>query len=108
MPPMSNELGMARNIQTRALISPHPLVFEYTPEATRQVRAIAAHTESCRTIKFLGADGAMLLSGSADKSILATDSNTGQAVARLENAHASGVNALIALDESNIATGTFA
>ena len=81
-------------------------VFEYTSEATRKIQTLAAHTESCRTIKFIGSDGKMLLSGSADKSILATDTNTGHPLARLENAHAAGVNALIALDEANIASGT--
>jgi len=47
----------------------------------------------------------MLLSGGADHSILATDSATGQIMARLENAHAAGVNIIIPLDESTIASG---
>jgi WD40 repeat protein len=81
-------------------------VFEFTSDSTRKVHTLTAHTESCRTLKFLGAGGELILSGSADKSILATDASTGQAMARLENAHAVGVNALITLDEKNIASGT--
>ena len=54
-----------------------PQVFEYTSDATRKVHSFQAHLDSCRTVKFVG-DGGMLLSGSADCSILAMDSATGQ------------------------------
>jgi WD40 repeat protein len=54
-----------------------PQVFEYTLDATRKVHSFQAHLDSCRTVKFVG-DGSMLLSGSADCSILAMDSTTGQ------------------------------
>ena len=52
-------------------------MFEYTSDATRKVHSFQAHLESCRAVKFVG-DGSLLLSGSADCSILAMDSATGQ------------------------------
>lgn len=47
----------------------------------------------------------MLLTGSADKSIVASDVETGKSIARLEDAHAEGVNRLVCLTETTVASG---
>ncbi|CAL5366007.1 unnamed protein product [Camellia sinensis] len=51
-------------------------------------------------------DGCLgIVTGSPDCSILATDVETGSAIARLENSHGAAVNRIINLTESTIASG---
>lgn len=65
---------------------------------------VTAHTESCRAVRFINA-GSSVLTASPDCSILATNVETGQRVARLDNAHRATVNRLINLTETTIASG---
>ena len=51
------------------------------------------------------AAGSLLLSASADKSVLAVDAATGKASARREAAHASGINRLLPVSDDTFATG---
>ncbi|KAG1365477.1 putative WD repeat-containing protein 55 [Cocos nucifera] len=61
---------------------------------------INAHDESCRAVRFVDSGRA-----SPDCSILATDVETGTAIARLEDAHGDAVNRLVNLTETTIASG---
>ncbi len=70
----------------------------------RKLKTIDAHTESVRTLGFVN-DGALLLTGSSDRSILALDTATGKPLAKLEHAHKSAVNRLKVLDRNLVATG---
>ena len=70
----------------------------------RKLKTIDAHTESVRTLGFVN-DGALLLTGSSDRSILALDTATGKPLAKLEHAHKSAVNRLKVLDKNLVATG---
>ncbi|CAA0812498.1 transducin family protein / WD-40 repeat family protein [Striga hermonthica] len=65
---------------------------------------VDAHTASCRALRFVN-EGRAVVSGSPDYSILATDVETGAAIARLENAHEAAVNRIVNLTESTIASG---
>ncbi|KAH7423648.1 hypothetical protein KP509_12G066400 [Ceratopteris richardii] len=65
---------------------------------------VDAHTESCRSLRF-GEDGRYILTASPDCSILATNVETGQSIARLSNAHNAAINRLINLTECTIASG---
>ncbi|GJN22437.1 hypothetical protein PR202_gb09997 [Eleusine coracana subsp. coracana] len=66
--------------------------------------AVKAHKDSCRAIRFVDS-GKVILSGSADCSILATDIETGKSIARLEAAHENCINRLVSLTETMVATG---
>ncbi|KAK4268588.1 hypothetical protein QN277_025218 [Acacia crassicarpa] len=80
-------------------------LYRYNPDSTPvRLLKVQAHTESCRAVRFIN-DGRALLTGSPDCSILATDVETGSAIAHLENAHGAAVNRLINLTESTVATG---
>jgi WD40 repeat protein len=47
----------------------------------------------------------VILTGSADCSILASDVETGKPIARLEDAHENGINRLVCLTETTVASG---
>ncbi|MCO5563554.1 hypothetical protein L7F22_017199 [Adiantum nelumboides] len=70
----------------------------------QSVWSVDAHSESCRALRF-GEDGHYVLTASPDCSILATNIETGQSVARLTSAHRSPINRLINLTECTIASG---
>ncbi|KAJ4822402.1 WD domain repeat-containing protein 55 [Turnera subulata] len=72
--------------------------------SSKRLLDLHEHTESCRAVKFTH-DGRAILSASSDRSILATDIETGSAIARLENAHENPIFSMISLTESTIATG---
>jgi WD40 repeat protein len=72
--------------------------------STRRLKTIQCHDGACRTLGFVN-DGALLLTGSSDRSILATDVATGKPLARLSNAHKSAVNRISVLDRNLIASG---
>ncbi|GMP26882.1 hypothetical protein CsSME_00003135 [Camellia sinensis var. sinensis] len=63
-----------------------------------------AHSESCRAVRFIN-EGRGIVTGSPDCSILATDVETGSAIACLENSHGAAVNRITNLTESTIASG---
>lgn len=73
-------------------------------DTARKLKTVKCHDAACRTLSFVN-DGALLLTGSSDRSILATDVASGQPLARLTNAHKSAVNRLIAIDANTIASG---
>ncbi|KAI5073025.1 hypothetical protein GOP47_0011038 [Adiantum capillus-veneris] len=89
-----------------ALITGRVQLFKFDEDLSdaQSVWSVDAHSESCRALRF-GEDGHYVLTASPDCSILATNVETGQAVARLSNAHSSPINRLINLTECTIASG---
>jgi len=72
--------------------------------AVAQLWTSNAHSESCRAVRFVQG-GEFVLTASADKSILATNVETGQAVARLADAHGEAINRLVNCSENTVASG---
>mmetsp|Transcript_25549 Transcript_25549/g.71456 ORF Transcript_25549/g.71456 Transcript_25549/m.71456 type:complete len:381 (+) Transcript_25549:169-1311(+) len=92
------------NLMAAAIITGKVQVFRCEGEAAVAAFDLAAHSDSCRAVRFTG-DGAMLLSASADCSILATDTASGTVAARLEDAHADGINRLECVEGTILASG---
>ena len=65
--------------------------------------SLRAHTESCRSIAF-AADGRLLLTASADCSVLAVDAESGKAVSRLKGAHAAPLSGITTVQPWTFAT----
>lgn len=88
------------------LITGRVQLFKFGDELTEaeSVWSVDAHSESCRAIRF-AEDGRYLLTASPDCSILATNVETGQAVARLNNAHGCPINRLVNLGDNSVASG---
>ncbi|KAH7514810.1 hypothetical protein FEM48_Zijuj11G0130100 [Ziziphus jujuba var. spinosa] len=87
------------------LINGDLLLYRYSADSLPQrLLEVHAHTESCRAVRFIN-NGRAIVTGSPDCSILATDVETGSAIARLEDAHGDAVNRIINLTESTIASG---
>ncbi|CAL4893040.1 unnamed protein product [Urochloa decumbens] len=88
-----------------SLITGEVCLFRYGPESQpERLFSVKAHKESCRAVRFVDS-GKVILSGSADCSVLASDVETGKAIAHLEDAHENGINRLVCLTETTIATG---
>uniref|UniRef100_A0A2N9IMP4 Uncharacterized protein n=1 Tax=Fagus sylvatica TaxID=28930 RepID=A0A2N9IMP4_FAGSY len=96
----------SRDLVTTGLINGDLHLYRYSTDAQPQrLLEVHAHTESCRAVRFIN-DGHAIATCSPDLSILATDVETGSAIARLEDAHSSGaINRLINLSETTIASG---
>nr|AIZ68147.1 WD repeat-containing protein 55 [Ornithogalum saundersiae] len=92
-------------IVAAGLINGRLLVYRYSndsqPERLLRVRV---HRKSCRAVRFVNS-GSVILTASPDSSILATDVESGQEIARLEKAHGAAVNRLVNLTETTIASG---
>ena len=73
-------------------------------DAARKLKTVRCHDAACRTLAFVN-DGALLLTGSSDRSILATDVATSKPLARLTNAHKAAVNRIVSIDAHTIASG---
>ncbi|CAK9181509.1 unnamed protein product [Ilex paraguariensis] len=90
---------------TAGLITGDLLLYRYSTDSPAQrLLEVTAHGQSCRTVRFIN-EGRAIVTGSPDCSILATDVETGSAIARLENSHGAAVNRIISLTESTIASG---
>ncbi|XP_050203830.1 WD repeat-containing protein 55 [Mercurialis annua] len=93
------------NLVAAALITGHIHLYRFNADSSSQrVLDIQAHSDSCRAVRFING-GQALLSASSDRSILATDVETGSVIGRVENAHEDSIFSLINLTESTIATG---
>ncbi|KAG2715641.1 hypothetical protein I3760_03G087600 [Carya illinoinensis] len=73
-------------------------------ELPQRLLEVRAHTESCRAVRFIDG-GRAIATCSPDRSILATDVETGSPIARLEDAHGDAINRLINISETTIASG---
>ncbi|KAL5197443.1 hypothetical protein ABZP36_000955 [Zizania latifolia] len=88
-----------------SLITGELNLFRYAAESQPERLFVAkAHKESCRAVRFVDS-GKVILTGSADCSILASDVETGKPIARLEDAHENGINRLVSLTETTVASG---
>ncbi|GFQ05110.1 WD repeat-containing protein 55 [Phtheirospermum japonicum] len=103
--PFDLDFHPSNNIVASGLITGQLLLHNYAAESTPQrLLEVNAHTESCRALRFVN-EGRAIITGSPDCSILATDIETGAAIARLENSHEAAVNRIVNLTESTIASG---
>ncbi|CAN1299009.1 WD repeat-containing protein 55 [Linum perenne] len=103
--PFSMDFHPSDHLVAAALITGDLQIHRYGADSTSQkLLEVKAHTESCRAVRFING-GQAIITGSSDCSILATDVETGAAIARLENAHEDAIFSLINLTESTIATG---
>ncbi|KAJ6801703.1 WD repeat-containing protein 55 [Iris pallida] len=80
-------------------------LYRYAEDTQPQrVLRVRAHRKSCRAVRFVNS-GSAILTASPDRSILATDVETGTELARFEKAHGAAVNRLVNLTETTIASG---
>ncbi|XAR58081.1 hypothetical protein NMG60_11026460 [Bertholletia excelsa] len=87
------------------LITGDLLLYRYAADSPPQrLLEVHAHSESCRALRFIN-EGQAIVTGSPDFSILATDVETGSAIARLDNSHGAAINRIINLTESTVASG---
>ncbi|CAN6486734.1 unnamed protein product [Victoria cruziana] len=92
-------------IVATALIDGHLHLYRYDADSgLRRTLDVPVHDESCRAVRFLKS-GSVVLTSSADHSIVATDLETGRPTARMENAHGDAVNRLVNLTETTISSG---
>ncbi|KAK4476991.1 hypothetical protein RD792_016192 [Penstemon davidsonii] len=95
----------SNNLVAAGLITGQLFVYRYAAESPpERLLEVNAHTESCRALRFVN-EGRAILTGSPDCSILATDTETGTEITRLENSHGAAVNRIVNLTESTIASG---
>ncbi|KAL5545989.1 hypothetical protein UlMin_005676 [Ulmus minor] len=95
----------SENLVSAALVNGDLLLYRFSSDsAPQKVLEVHAHTESCRAVRFID-DGRAIVTGSPDRSILATDVETGGTIARLEDAHGEAINKIINLHQSKIASG---
>lgn len=94
------------NLLAVATITGHVHLYKYGDQGgeVAQLWRSQAHTESARAVRF-AQGGEFLLSASPDKSILATNVETGQPVARLADAHAASINRLENCGDTTVASG---
>ncbi|XP_020270192.1 WD repeat-containing protein 55 [Asparagus officinalis] len=92
-------------IVATGLINGRLLLHRYSEDLQLQrLFKIRVHRKSCRAVRFVNS-GSVILTASPDRSILATDVETGKEIARLEKAHRAAVNRLVNLTETTIASG---
>ncbi|XP_074561047.1 WD repeat-containing protein 55 [Curcuma longa] len=87
------------------LISGDFHLYHYASDAQpKRLLEIRAHNESCRALRFVDS-GRVILTGSPDCSMLASDVETGKAIARLDEAHGDAINRIVNLTETTVASG---
>ncbi|CAN6339981.1 unnamed protein product [Urochloa humidicola] len=103
--PFDLDFHPSSHLVVTSLITGDLCLFRYAPESQpERLFSVKAHKESCRAVRFVDS-GKVILSGSADCLVLASDVETGKAIARLEDAHENGINRLVCLTETTVATG---
>ena len=93
----------SEHVLAASLITGHVVLHRYNPGAVT-TSTVAPHTDSARCVQF-AAGGRLIFSASLHRDIAATDLTTGSVVARISDAHASGVNALHILNENCVISG---
>ncbi|KDP23875.1 hypothetical protein JCGZ_27144 [Jatropha curcas] len=103
--PFGMDFHPQEHMVAAALITGHLHLYRVSADSSSQrLLEVQAHSDSCRAVRFVNG-GQVLLTASSDRSILATDVETGSPIARVENAHEDAIYSLINLTESTIATG---
>ncbi|KAL2643045.1 hypothetical protein R1flu_010632 [Riccia fluitans] len=93
------------NFVAVGLITGNLQLFKYGANTEpEKLWAVNAHTESCRGVRF-AEGGRFILSASSDRSVLATDPETGITAARLTDAHSAAINRIVNATETTVATG---
>ncbi|XP_039295381.1 WD repeat-containing protein 55 homolog [Nilaparvata lugens] len=94
--------------QTNALaaagISGDLVIYKYDLTENVTQRTIEVHTGACRAVEY-SLDGALLFTASKDKSIVVSDSETGQFRHVFDKAHSAGLYSLSIISEHLFATG---
>ncbi|XP_078438345.1 transducin family protein / WD-40 repeat family protein [Wolffia australiana] len=105
--PFDLDFHPCSSVVAAGLINGYLQLYKYgadtQPQRLLEVQA-HANNESCRVARFIDSGG-VILTGSSDCSILATDVETGTPINRLENAHEHPVSRMVNLTEATIATG---
>ncbi|KAI8427791.1 hypothetical protein MSG28_002197 [Choristoneura fumiferana] len=94
----------ARNLIALANIMGDVLLYEYNDNETKLVNTLELHVKACRDVEF-DANGNIMYTTAKDKSIMATDVETGKLKNCIENAHEEPVYKLLCLDTNKIVTG---
>ncbi|XP_075501746.1 WD repeat-containing protein 55 [Primulina tabacum] len=103
--PFDVDFHPSNDMLAAGLITGHLLLYRYAAESPPvRLLEINAHTESCRAVRFVN-EGRAIVTGSPDCSILASDTETGSPITRLENSHGAAVNRIVNLTESTVASG---
>ncbi|GMH23996.1 hypothetical protein Nepgr_025839 [Nepenthes gracilis] len=103
--PFDVDFHPSESFVAAGLITGDLLLYRYAADSVPQrLLEVHAHDESCRAARFIH-EGRAIVTGSPDCSILATDVETGSAIARLEDAHTAPINRIICLTESTIGSG---
>ncbi|XP_021205571.1 WD repeat-containing protein 55 homolog isoform X1 [Bombyx mori] len=97
-------LSPAKNIIAVADIVGDIHLYEFNTEETKLVNTLEVHLKACRDIEF-NSDGNIIFSTAKDKSIMATDVETGKLKRCYENAHQDPVYRLLCLENNKIVTG---
>uniref|UniRef100_A0A2P2LF19 WD repeat-containing protein 55 n=1 Tax=Rhizophora mucronata TaxID=61149 RepID=A0A2P2LF19_RHIMU len=104
--PFGMDFHPSDDLVAAALITGHFHLYRYGADSTppQRLLEIHAHSDSCRAVRFING-GQAIVTASSDRSILATDVQTGSPIARLQDAHEDAIFSLINLSDSTIATG---
>ncbi|KOB76648.1 WD-repeat protein [Operophtera brumata] len=94
----------SRNLIALGNISGDVLLYEYSNEETKLINTLELHLNAIRDVEF-DDDGATLFSAAKDKSIMATDVETGKLKQCFESAHEEPVYRLLCLNNNKIVTG---
>lgn len=107
LPAQDVDFHPTQSLLATGLIDGHLLVHSYSAEAAAERSSMKAHSDTCRAVRFTLA-GDLLISGSADQSLLAVDVETGKATARKKEAHDNAINRLAAVGATLTASGAAA
>ncbi|CAG9784463.1 unnamed protein product [Diatraea saccharalis] len=93
-----------KNIIALANIVGDVLLYEYDTESTKLIETHELHLKACRAVEF-DDNGQIMYTTSKDKTIMATDVETGKLRKCYENAHDDPVYSLLCLNNEKIVTG---
>ncbi|XP_041978961.1 WD repeat-containing protein 55 homolog [Aricia agestis] len=93
-----------KNIIALANIVGDVLLYDYNNDECKLVNTLELHLKSCRDVEF-DDNGLTMFTTAKDKTIMATDFETGKLKQCYENAHEVPVYRLISLDDNKIVTG---
>ncbi|KAI4320340.1 hypothetical protein MLD38_033835 [Melastoma candidum] len=103
--PFDLDFHPSDNLVASCLITGDLLLYRYSDNGNAErLLNVRPHEDSSRAARFVDG-GKVILTGSPDHSIVATDVETGSIVARVENAHEAAINRLVNLTECTVATG---
>ncbi|KAG9451381.1 hypothetical protein H6P81_011346 [Aristolochia fimbriata] len=103
--PFDLDFHPSSSLVAAGLITGNLHLYRYAEESPPQrLLNVNAHDESCRAVRFVDS-GRIIATASPDCSILATDVETGNTIARLEDAHGAALSRLINLTETTFCSG---